>query len=159
MAQDIPTRETIRADIDAAQEALQELLPRISDDDWHNLRRDDGWSIHDIVGHIAASSYSIARMLTVGLPPGAKLNVDEHNAARRESMRALPRVEVEQRIASGFDAARETLRSIPDLNAPGPPGLDRNAGQWLAIIPLHVAAHQQEIEDLLAGRRVVGGDT
>jgi uncharacterized damage-inducible protein DinB len=159
MAQDIPTQETLRADIDAAQAMLQELLPRISDDDWHNLRRDDGWSIHDIVGHIADSSYGIARMLTAGLPPGTKLSVDERNTARRESMRTLPRAEVEKRIASGFDAARETLSSIPDLNAPGPPGMEYNAGQWLAIIPPHVAAHQQEIEDLLAGRRVVGGNT
>ncbi|MCG8353461.1 MAG: DinB family protein [Chloroflexales bacterium] len=159
MAQEITTRETIRADINAAQEDLQELMPRISDDDWYNLQRDDGWSIHDIVGHIADSSYGIARMLTAGLPPGAKLNIDERNAARRESMRTLPRAEIEQRLASGFDAARETLSSIPDLNAPGPPGIERNAGQCLAIIPLHVAAHQQEIEDLLAGRRIVGGDT
>lgn len=146
-----PARERIRAELDAEAAALRALLERISDAEWHSRQRADGWTIHDIVSHIADSSYGISRMVTLGLPPGVQLDVHARNAERRERLRDLPRPEVERRVGSGFATARDALATVADMDAPGPAGSNRTVGEWLALIPLHNASHREEIEQLLAG--------
>ncbi len=156
MESETATCESILTALATEDAAMQQLLASISDEQWHTLKRDDGWTIHDIVGHIADSSYGITRLLSQGLPPGMALDVNARNAERRERLSTLPRSEIEQRVSTGFAAVRDLLATDIDLNAPAV--ANWTVGQWLSLVPVHVASHRQEIEQLLSGNTVSGGD-
>ncbi|MCU0493846.1 MAG: DinB family protein [Chloroflexaceae bacterium] len=144
-----PTRDQIAAALDYEQAALDTLLPTITDEQWHGRMREDGWTIHDIVGHIADSSYGLAYLVRNGPPADGQPSVDERNEQRRQRMREMPRAVLEQRVGSGFAAAREALAASADLSVPGPFGPRMTVGQVLALIGQHAAGHRHEIEALL----------
>lgn len=144
-----PTKEELTAALEGERAAFTALLPRISDEQWSTLQREDGWTIHDIVGHVADSSYGLAWLIENGSPGGA-VDVNARNAERRERMRQMPRSELEKRVGSGFDAALAALDRTDDLSLPGPFGPDRSKGQWFQIIALHNGSHRVEIEQLLS---------
>jgi uncharacterized protein (TIGR03083 family) len=148
MTEPIPTREQILAAYDAEEAALKALLARISEEQWSGPARADGWKIHDIVGHIGDSAYGLARLS--GMTPEQSSGLDIHalNEQRRAKNTARSRAEIEERVGSGFAAARAALTPELDLSAPSP-FLGRNVGELLMVVALHTAGHRQEIEALL----------
>ena len=148
MSSETPTREQLLAAYAAEEAELTALLARIPDAAWQTIQREDGWTIHDIVCHIADGASGIPRLVLEG-PPPAGFDLNTLNEQRRQQNCSLPRPEVEGRLKAGFAAARSAAEQAPELAAPGPFGPDRTVGQWLQIIALHSAGHRQEIEQLL----------
>lgn len=145
----------VLAALSAEEAAMQVLLTRIDDQAWQTLARNDGWTIHDIVAHIADSTYGIAQLILKGPPPEARIDLDAYNQQRRERLADLPRATVEQRITSGFAAARQAVQAAPDPAQVIAYGPHRTAGEWLLLLAPHIAGHRSEIEQLLARRKDV----
>lgn len=148
MTQPTPTRQELLAAFDAEEAALKAVLARISDEQWNGPTRADGWTIHDIVGHIGESAYGLARLSALTPEQASGFDLDSINQQRREKNATRSRAEIEERVGSGFAAARAALTPELDLSAPGAfPG--SNVGGLLMVIALHTAEHRQEIEALL----------
>lgn len=153
--------ETVRAELLAAldreEAALAALLPRFDDAQWRDTGRDDGWSVHDVVAHVADSTYGLALMALGELPltldvdaaAGVATNVDALNAARRAKNAELPRAKVLSRLQSACGHARRAFTALdPAAPLAGRPDL-RNE-PWLRRIVDHIAAHRAELEQLQA---------
>lgn len=149
MTQTLPTRAQILAAYDAEEAALQVLLGRISDQQWNGLVRSDGWTIHDIVAHIGESAYGLARLASVR--PSITVDLAGLNEQHRQKSRSLERAKVEQRLTSGFGAARALLATDMDLSDTLVGGLfpGVTVGALLFGIATHSAEHRQQIEELL----------
>lgn len=132
------------------QAALNTLVEEVSDADWTGRMRNDGWTIHDVVGHIADGLFGIDSLVHGLLPAGPMdLDMDKINADRYEVNRGLSRNEIESKLDTGFKTILATINEMPDLNAAGPFGPDRTMGDWLSIAVYHTATHRGEIEQAL----------
>lgn len=150
MTADILTRDGLAGTIRTEQAALKLLLETIGDDDWATRTREDGWTIHDLVGHIADSLFGINMLVRGQLPPGQPLDMDALNAQRRERNLPLSRAEIESKLAKGFDTVLTTVEELPDLDAPGPFGPDQTLGWWLSVTAFHTAEHRAQLEQIMS---------
>jgi len=148
MTATILSRDGLAGTVRAEQAALTALLAQVEDDDWAIRTREDGWSIHHVVGHIADSLFGIDRLVRGQLPPGP-LDLDAINAHRYQQKMGLSRAEIEAKLSKGFATILATIDAVTDLDAPGPFGPDRSIGGWLAVAGFHTAGHRQEIERAL----------
>jgi uncharacterized protein (TIGR03083 family) len=152
----LSSREELLAMLEQERAAVLALLPRFSDDQWRAATRADGWTAHDIAGHLADSNYGLALMTLGELPATLPMNqqtgwmeVDDLNEQRRQKNAALPREKVISRMASSFDHARRAIETVEDFGAPGPYGPIHTKGQWLKRIVRHSREHRQDLEALL----------
>ena len=148
MTHDTPTCDQLLAALDAEEAELNTLFTRISDAQWSGPTRDDGWTVHDIAGHIGDSAESLARL--AGMTPAQLGPLDLHalNAQTRQKNRASTRAEIEALVGRGFAAARAAARPGLDLARPSLLA-GRSIGQLLLLITEHAAGHREEIEALL----------
>ena len=151
MIANILSRDGLAGMVRTEQAALTNVLEKISDDDWAGRTREDGWSLHDVVGHIADGLFGLNRLVNGQLPQGP-LDMDAINAHRREQNVGLSRAEVEAKLRDGFAAILATIESAPALDAAGPFGPDRSVGDWLALAVHHTEGHRKEIEAALEAR-------
>ncbi len=149
MTADILTRDGLAGTIRAEQAALKLLLTAINDDDWATRTREDGWTIHDLVGHIADSLFGINMLVRGQLPQGQVLDMDAINAQRRERNLSISRAEIETKLANGFDTVLATVQELPDLDAPGPFGPEQTLGWWLSVTAHHTGEHRAQLEQIL----------
>jgi uncharacterized damage-inducible protein DinB len=154
----LETHEQLLAALEQERAAVLALLPRFSDAQWRDASRSDGWTVHDIVGHLSTATYGLARMVLGELavstaldPQTGWVDPDEVNEQLRRKGASLPREKVGERMASAFDQARRAIEGTPDLAAPGPGGSPHSKGAWLARIVRHVQSHRRELEELLGG--------
>ena len=151
------THEAIIAALQAEQRALEELVGRISDEQWR-LARADGWTIHDIVAHIGDAAFGLGRLavMTSQQPPSGPLpdretimaGINQRNAERRAKLAALSRAHVEGRIATGFGEAIKAVGKVGDLDTPAI-GPAPTVGGLLMRAAKHSSEHREEIEALL----------
>ncbi len=134
---------------------LEALLPTISDDRWRDASREDGWSVHHIVTHLADSTYGLALLALGEIKPALPFNqqtgwmdVDGYNEDRRQKNASLSREKAMQRLSSAYDHARRAIEQAPDLGAPGPYGDAHTVGLWLQRIIDHTRDHRQELAAL-----------
>lgn len=157
------TREALLEGLSAEEHAIDALLKRISDEQWSALRRTDGWSIGELLGHIGDSSYGLALMaergaLVEGAPTTAsgQLDIETVNAARRQRHASMSREKITQRLRGGLAEARRVLEQSSDdeMTNPGPSGfgLAATKGDILLRVINHSAEHRKEIEELLQGK-------
>jgi len=161
------TRQTMLADLAAEQTALMDFVSRVSDEEWRTLTRDDGWSIHDIVAHIAdvylttVATSGVARrspraVLAVTLPmlPSGRVNTERLNMIRYETNRKLSRDEVMERLAEAFELLSETVNGLKDkqLNGPGPFGLPETMLDWFNAAIVHHRRHRLQLEHIYTTR-------
>src|SRR5690348_8555195 len=97
MSSETPTREQILAAYADEEANLNALLARIPDTAWQTLQRADGWTIHDIVCHIADGAGGIPRLVLEG-PPPTGFDLNALNEQRRQQNCSLSRQEVEERL-------------------------------------------------------------
>lgn len=153
---DVPSRAELLAGLADARATLEALLPRFSDAQWHDASRADGWTAHDIVAHIADSSYALARMTLGEIQPVLPLNTatnwmdaSDLNEQRRQQNRTLSREKLIGRLASALGHAERAISTIDDYAAPGPYGPVHTSGQWLQRIIDHNREHTAELSALL----------
>jgi uncharacterized protein (TIGR03083 family) len=153
----MPDREELLAELDRQRDAILELLPRFSDEQWRTTARDDGWTVHDIAAHVADSNYGLALMILGEIPTVLKLdettgwmNVDDLNSDRRQKNAGLPREKVMTRLTSAFEHARRAIATVDDYDAPSPLGPTVSKERWLKRIVTHSGEHRQDFEQLLA---------
>ena len=153
---DLDTTAALQAALNDEQQALTGLLPRIDDATWQGGKRADGWTVHDIVAHMADSTYGLSLLVLGEVKPSLELDergwlkADGHNAERRAKLAALPRAKIESRLQASFDYARRAIDATADLNAPGPYGAIHTRGRWLNRIVEHLHEHRGDLEKLLA---------
>ncbi len=154
------TREALLEGLSAEEHAINGLLKRINDEQWSTLRRADGWTVGELLGHIGDSSYGLALMaergaLVEGVPTTAsgQLDIETVNAARRQRHTSMSREKITQRIHGGLGEARRVLEQSDDsdMSAPAPAGfpLAATKGDLFTRIINHSAEHRKEIEELL----------
>ena len=161
------TRQTMLADLAAEQTALMDFVSRVSDEEWRTLSRHDGWSIHDIVAHIAdvylttvatsgAAPRSPRAVLGVTLPmlPSGRVNTERLNMIRYEMNRGLSRDEVMERLVEALELTAETIDGLKDkqLNGPGPFGLPETMFDWFNAAIVHHQRHRLQLEQIYATR-------
>lgn len=151
------TREGLLMALDSERAALLELLPRFSDEQWHSAARADGWTVHDIIMHLADANYGLALIVLGEIPPPLKLDeasgwmqgLDDYNDQRRQKNAALPRDKAMSRTSNAFEHAKRAIESVDDLAAPGAYGPIHTKGQWLKRIVQHTHIHRRDIENML----------
>jgi len=145
------THEQVDAAISAEQEAVNTAIAKVTDAEWTTLTRNDGWTIHDMVGHIADSVFSLNYLLTHGMPTDAPpLDIDANNTKNRAASLGKSRAEIEGRVAAAFAGAHQALVGA-ELEKPGPfPNM--SIGQVFLFIPGHTVGHREELERILAAR-------
>jgi hypothetical protein len=150
------TRAGLLTTLEQERRLMLELLPQLSDAQWRGLSRADAWTVHDIVMHVADSTYGLSLMLLGEVPPTTPANpetgwmdVDAHNEQRRQKNAALPREKVMSRVTGAFDTARRAVEATTDLDSPGPLGPVHTKGQWLRRVIEHVESHRQELKGLV----------
>lgn len=152
------TQTQLMEELKAEQLALTEIVARVSEEQWHGLKRADGWSIHDIVAHVGDASFSLAQLAEKG--PQARgpsdmatmmKSIHERNVRRQRELASLSRDQIEGRLASGFSVALRVIDQSTNLLAPGPLGPSPTLGEWLQRIAIHSAQHREQLKELLGG--------
>jgi uncharacterized damage-inducible protein DinB len=155
MMADETSRDTLLTSLQHEQNTLLDLLPRFSDEQWRTLARDDGWTVHDIVMHVADSTYGLSLMALGEIQPSLAINqrtgwmdVDTLNEQRRQKNAALSREKAISRLVSAFDQARRAIQTTNDQDAPGPYGPIHTKGEWLQRMVHHVEEHRHDLEQM-----------
>lgn len=151
------TRERLLTALDRERAALLDLLPRFSDEQWRTVAREDGWTAHDIVMHLADANYGLALIVLGEIQPPLQLDeasgwmagLDDYNEQRRQKNAALSREKALSRSANALDQARRAIESVDDLDAPGAYGPVHTKGQWLQRIVQHTRIHRRDLEQML----------
>jgi hypothetical protein len=157
------TRQAILDGLAEEQSALLALLSCFSDEEWHTLTRNDGWTVHDIVAHIADVHLSTAATsgvapgvskvnvgVTLPMMPDGRVNQERLNMLRFEANRQLSRDQVVGRLAKAFKAVAKAV-SAPDdrrLAGPGPYGSPETMLEWFNAAVLHNREHRLQLERL-----------
>ena len=143
--------------LDAESQQVLALLPQFSDQQWRTNSRADGWTAHDIAGHMADSTYGLALMLlgesTVNVPADpltGQADASVINQTRREKNRDLPREKVLSRMTAAFATARRAFDTVEDYATVVPFGQGVNKGWLMQRIIDHSVAHREELQALLA---------
>ncbi|HEX6291550.1 MAG TPA: DinB family protein [Herpetosiphonaceae bacterium] len=114
--------------------------------------REDGWTAHDLLGHIASSAYSFVHFLKPDAPPPPDGPVDIHdiNAQRLQRNRDRPWAEVlaywqhiRDDVAAFLEASTNDLGTQP-IRLPWVPSA-QNAGDVLRVLILHTRSHREEL--------------
>lgn len=150
-------RAALLAALDAEREQVLALLPQFSEEQWRNTARADGWTAHDIAGHLADSTYGLALMLleesTVNVPADpvtGQADASVINQMRREKNRDLPREKTISRMTNAFATARRAFETVEDHATPVPFGQGATKGFLLQRIIDHSVSHRTELAELLA---------
>jgi uncharacterized damage-inducible protein DinB len=119
--------------------------------------REDGWTAHDILAHIADATYGLA-LLTLGEaqptlptdPQTGYLSPHEYNEQRRQKNADISHEKLLSRLESAFATARRAIVDTADLAADGPYGPPTTRRDWLQRIVDHAQGHREELSALLA---------
>lgn len=159
------TRRVLLDELAAERKALMGLLTRLQDAAWRELLREDGWSVHDIVAHVAdvhLSTVAISGVsprtewstLGVTLPmlPNGRVNTERLNMLRYQLNLHRTRENVMSRLVEGFDALEETVRTLSEerLAGPGPYGPSEPMLGWFYAAVSHSRKHRLELEAIFA---------
>lgn len=148
------THDTLHQRLAEEQAELMQLLPSFSDQQWQSTHRDDGWTIHEIVGHLADSNYGLALMVLGEIPPAipindqGKLDPSGINESGRQRNASLPREKIMERLAKSFAHVQRAIDGSPDLHTAGPYGESMTRAMWLERIMDHMKDHRQELAAL-----------
>ena len=161
------TRQAILDGLIEEQLALMNLVTRLSNQEWHTLTRNDGWSVHDIVAHIAdahlfalaisgSTSHPSQALLETTLPIRAngEIDTDRLNILRYSVNQRFSRAEVMSRLTKAFALLRETVEALQDdqLTTPGPYGPPRTILEWFNDTVLHSREHRLQLEHICASK-------
>lgn len=141
--------------LEEEQQALMALLTGLSDQHWTDVSRSDGWSVHEVVGHLADSNYGLALMTLGEIPPAiplndqGKLDPSGINESGRQRNAALGREKIVERLTKSFGHVRRAIDGSADLQADGPYGPGSTRGMWLQRIIDHMAEHRRELEGVI----------
>lgn len=151
------TRDELLAELDTERSAITDTVGRIGDEQWTALKRPDGWTAAEIVGHVGDSAYGMALMADRGGPldetplaANGELDVDTINEQRRQKFATMERPKIQRRLAGGLHETRCVIEQSPDLDAPGP-FANYTKAEWLQRIIKHVRHHREELEGMLTG--------
>jgi uncharacterized protein (TIGR03084 family) len=98
-------------DLEAEQDRLHGILAGLDEDQWMTESSADGWSVTDVVLHLAQSEEAVvAGGFAAARPPGSNLSVDETAELMVRSQRAAP-AEVFKRWQEARLAAVAFLRA------------------------------------------------
>jgi uncharacterized protein (TIGR03083 family) len=152
---ELDTQDALLEALEIERAVLEQLLARFDEQRWRAAGRADGWSAHDIAGHLADSNYGLALLVLGEMQPALPLSdtgwmqADDYNQQRREKNAALPMGKILTRLASSFEHARRAIAATSDLSAPGPYGPIHTKGLWLNRIVAHTRAHREDLEQIL----------
>lgn len=151
------TRDALLSQLSQERARLEALLPRFSDEAWRAGGRNDGWSPHDIIGHLADANYGMALLVLGEITPSLPIDettgwmdVNELNEQRRAKNAALPREKLASRLSSAFTHVQRAIEATEDMNAEGPYGPRHTKGFWLNRMVQHTRQHREELEQILA---------
>jgi uncharacterized damage-inducible protein DinB len=133
--------------------AIDAIIENMSADTAQQPIREDGWTIQEIVGHIASTSRASVRQLQPDavLPSGS--NVDLH--AFNEEQRQRDQQRAWSDVQSYWQRAREEVTEFLELCdnsiAEQPVHLSwvpqvQTAGDLLKVLILHTRSHREELE-------------
>lgn len=148
------THDVLHQRLVEERQALMALLPSFSDLQWRDMSREDGWSVHEIVGHLADSNYGLALMVLSEIAPAIPVNAQgqldpsDINESGRQRNASLTREKIMERLTKSFSHVGRAIDGTQDLNADGPYGAVSTQGMWLQRIVDHMAGHRQELEAL-----------
>lgn len=137
------------------QQALMALLTGLSDQQWTDVSRDDGWSVHEVVGHLADANYGLALMTLGEIAPAIPVNEQGQldasgiNESGRQRNAALGREKIMERLTKSFGHVARAIDGSADLHADGPYGAASTRGMWLQRIVNHMAEHRRELEAVI----------
>jgi hypothetical protein len=155
------TRQAMLEALLEEKKALLDLLPCFDDAAWHTLSRADGWSVHDIVAHIADTHLSTVAIsgvspraewaavgVTLPMQSNGRVNMERLNMLRYQLNRQRTRDAVMKRLVEGFTAVAETVQSLDDarLAGPGPYGPPETMLEWFYAVVGHNREHRLELE-------------
>jgi uncharacterized damage-inducible protein DinB len=157
--QPVLDRDTLRAAFEAERKALLAVINRLQADQWHSLAREDGWTAHDIVTHLADTNYGLALMAQRKTLPSMSFDsqrgwfdqaqVDQMNQDRREKNKDLPLEKVLSRTEKALDEVAAAIEAVEDLEAESPLDGSISNGTMLRRIVRHMAEHRSELEVLV----------
>jgi uncharacterized protein (TIGR03084 family) len=101
---------------EAEHDALSALLSSLSDDQWNAPSACAGWSVSDVVLHLAQTEEGVPASLAGGgldMPVSGASNIDEAMAQWVEAQRGAPNEEVHARWEKARRAAVAGLRAAP----------------------------------------------
>ncbi|HEU4760396.1 MAG TPA: maleylpyruvate isomerase N-terminal domain-containing protein [Dehalococcoidia bacterium] len=154
-------KAAVQRELEEAWAELRALVDSVPESEFEQPGVVDGWSLKDLLGHIAFWAEKAAgdlRLLAAGRPdeietPGSEENVDAWNAREAAARRGKSLKEVREEWLKSFDAARDALRGIEAeklaTQVKGLPQLNRFAGDTYEHYREHAAqvrAWQRQLE-------------
>ena len=114
-------KAAVRRELEAAWAELRALVESLPEGELEQPGVVDGWSVKDLLGHIAFWTGKAAndlRAVAAGrvdevLTPGDEAGVDDWNAREAERRRDLSLKEVHDEWRKSFDEARAALEAVP----------------------------------------------
>lgn len=138
-------------EMQAAWQLLASAVDSFSEEEMVHPGVVDGWSIKDLLGHVAFWADKAAadlKLIAAGRPqdvevPGSEEAVDEWNEREREARQGRPLPEVREEWLASYQAAMEALAAFPaerlEENVKGSTVLERFAGDTYEHYREHAA--------------------
>jgi len=151
--------EVLASALQEARALLSVELDRVGEDAWRRPSGVAGWTVKDVLAHLAANQP--ARVLLVrgvlgGAPgPGPDFDLNAYNARRLEKKRGLPVAELRAELAAGHAQMLALLGSLAEADFDRK-GYDPGSGVVTVAEMFHLTAHHEvqhsrHIREALAG--------
>jgi uncharacterized protein (TIGR03083 family) len=145
--------ERVRASWQRERDLIDAMVRKLDDAQGRQPIRDDGWTTHDLLGHVAQATGAFLRQLQPdqALPSGVPVNVDQLNAQARERNINRPWPEVLAYWQRARDEMTTFLHAAPadvgeqSVHVPWQPEIT-TAGDLLRLLILHTRSHREELE-------------
>lgn len=141
--------ERIRTSWQREAAALEGIIGTINDTTAAEPIRSDGWTTHDLLGHIANAARGF--LAYIHGDTSASIDIDAFNEERRERGRQRSWDEVQaywrrtRDEVAAFLAQADASIGVQPVMMPHLPGV-RNGGDALRMLIVHTRAHRQELE-------------
>jgi uncharacterized protein (TIGR03084 family) len=147
---------TIRRDLAAEQQSLDDIVATITDDQWRRTTPSPGWNVADQIGHLAYFDASAARAildpegfhegLEELLEAAANASVDEYTLAPLRALSPAQLLTTWRANRAALDAAASTLQESTRVPWYGP---SMGAVSFLSARLMETWAHGTDVADAL----------
>ncbi|GIV95646.1 MAG: hypothetical protein KatS3mg057_0303 [Herpetosiphonaceae bacterium] len=140
------------------RQAVEALLAQVPEERWAAVRREDGWTAVEILGHMAAATDGLAQVARYTLEHGRPsfkepFDIDRFNEGhhRRHAGLSLAEIRAEWEAAAGRVADFLSSLSPEQWQHPAstPWGLGQTVEDVMLAATYHLRSHRLELEALL----------
>ncbi len=157
-------QDALRSVLVEAQERLRAVLDRVGPEDWGRHGRNEGWTVHSLLIHLATAEAgfvsSLRRMATGGGGAAPDFDPDRWNAGQLRRRGEAPPHELRAELEAAHAQMLELLAGLDqaalDQRGHLSSGEDGTLEDGFRLVARHKRGHTRDIETALALRPSAG---